>query len=217
MRKLLGTLAALAAALMMEVATATPANGLAITAGFMITSGGRWCTVSFPDPQIPNIAYTAGHCYKDGITEVSLGNIRIGRFIPEIYDPTIDLIAIRLYSNIPSEYSLMSREPLLNPWVPNEGATVCKYGATTQETCGTVLAVNDNKFTVQMPADHGDSGAPVFQRLKPGDKGVHVVGTVVSEDPNRPGVIYCTTIVSIRDYLSQTWGTGWNMDTDLQH
>ncbi|CAN7696743.1 hypothetical protein [Mycolicibacterium frederiksbergense] len=133
------------------LATATPANALAITAGFMITSGGRWCTVSFPDPQNPTIVYTAGHCYKDGITEVSLGNIKIGQFIPEIHDPATDLIAIRLYSNIPSEYSLMSREPLLNPWVPNEGATVCKYGATTQETCGIVLSVDDTKFAVQMP------------------------------------------------------------------
>jgi hypothetical protein len=195
----------------MAVATATPANALAITAGFMVTSGGRWCTVSFPDPQMPNIVYTAGHCYRDGITEVRLGNIHIGQFIPEIYDPTTDLIAIRLYSNIPSEYSLMSREPLLNPWVPHKGSTVCKYGATTQETCGTVLSVGDDKFAVQMPADHGDSGAPIYERLKPGSKGVHVVGTVISEDPQRPGVIHCTTIGSITNYLSQTWGTGWKM------
>lgn len=212
MRRILTALAAALMSTITALATATPANALAITAGFMITSGGRWCTVSFPDPQNPTIVYTAGHCYKDGITEVSLGNIKIGQFIPEIHDPATDLIAIRLYSNIPSEYSLMSREPLLNPWVPNEGSTVCKYGATTQETCGTVLSVDDTKFAVQMPADHGDSGAPIYERLKPGSKGVHVVGTVISEDPRRPGVIYCSTIGAINNFLSQTWGTDWDMD-----
>ncbi|RFZ63202.1 hypothetical protein DE4576_04843 [Mycobacterium marinum] len=212
MRRIHATLAAVAMVFVAALTTAPPASAFAITAGFMITSGGRWCTVSFPDPRMATIIYTAGHCYKDGITEVSLGNIQIGQFIPEIHDPTTDLIAIRLYSNIPSEYSLMSREPLLNPWVPNEGSTVCKYGATTQETCGTVLSVHDTKFAVQMPADHGDSGAPIYERLNPNSKGVHVVGTVTSEDPHRPGVIYCTTIGAIRTFLSHTWGAGWEME-----
>lgn len=212
MKRLLTALAAMVLAAVAALTTAIPANALAITAGFMITSGGRWCTVSFPDPKMPNIVYTAGHCYHDGITEVNLGNIQIGQFIPEIHDPTTDLIAIRLYSNVPSEYSLMSREPLLDPWVPNRGSTVCKYGATTQETCGIVLSVDDTKFAVQMPADHGDSGAPIYERLNANSKGVHVVGTVISEDPRRPGVIYCTTIGAIRTFLTQTWGTSWDMD-----
>lgn len=212
MKRLLTALAAMLLAAVTALTTAIPANAFAITAGFMITSGGRWCTVSFPDPKMPNIVYTAGHCYHDGITEVNLGNIQIGQFIPEIHDPTTDLIAIRLYSNIPSEYSLMSREPLLDPWVPDKGSTVCKYGATTQETCGTVLSVDDTKFAVQMPADHGDSGAPIYERLNANSKGVHVVGTVISEDPRRPGVIYCTTIGAIRTFLTQTWGTNWDMD-----
>lgn len=212
MKRLLTALAAMVLAAVAALSTAIPANALAITAGFMITSGGRWCTVSFPDPKMPNIVYTAGHCYHDGITEVNLGNIQIGQFIPEIHDPTTDLIAIRLYSNVPSEYSLMSREPLLDPWVPNRGSTVCKYGATTQETCGTVLSVDDTKFAVQMPADHGDSGAPIYERLNANSKGVHVVGTVISEDPRRTGVIYCTTIGAIRTFLTQTWGTSWDMD-----
>lgn len=212
MKRLPTALAAMVLAAVAALITAIPANALAITAGFMITSGGRWCTVSFPDPKMPNIVYTAGHCYHDGITAVNLGNIQIGQFIPEIHDPTTDLIAIRLYSNVPSEYSLMSREPLLDPWVPNRGSTVCKYGATTQETCGTVLSVDDTKFAVQMPADHGDSGAPIYERLHANSKGVHVVGTVISEDPRRPGVIYCTTIGAIRTFLTQTWGTSWDMD-----
>lgn len=212
MRRLLTALAALTMAAITALGAAAPASALAITAGFMITSGGRWCTVSFPDPKMPNIVYTAGHCYQDGITEVSLGNIQIGQFIPQIHDPVTDLIAIRLYSNIPSEYSLMSREPLLDPWVPNEGSKVCKYGATTQETCGTVLSVDDKKFAVQMPADHGDSGAPIYERLDPDSKGVHVVGTVISEDPRRPGVIYCSTIGAINLFLTKTWGTDWDMD-----
>jgi hypothetical protein len=211
MRRLRTALLAIVSMAALALATAAPATAFAITAGFMITSAGRWCTVSFPDPKMPNVVYTAGHCYTDGITEVSLGNIQIGQFIPQIHDPTTDLIAIRLYSNIPSEYSLMSREPLLDPWVPNKGSTVCKYGATTQETCGTVLSVDDTRFTVQMPADHGDSGAPIYERLTPNSKGVHVIGTVIAEDPRRPGVIYCSTIVAIRDFLSHTWGTGWDM------
>ena len=53
MRRILTALAAALMATITALATATPANALAITAGFMITSGGRWCTVSFPDPQNP--------------------------------------------------------------------------------------------------------------------------------------------------------------------
>lgn len=67
-------------------------------------------------------------------------------------------------------------------------------------------------FENRQPADHGDSGAPIYERLKPGSKGVHVVGTVISEDPRRPGVIYCSTIGAINNFLSQTWGTDWDMD-----
>lgn len=196
------------------LATAAPANAMAITAGYMITSGGRWCTVSLPDPMTPNIVYTASHCYRDGITEVSLGDIKIGEFIPEIRNTELDVIAIRLHSGMPSEYSLMSREPLLNPWVPNEGNEVCKYGATTQETCGTILSVSRdrNSFTVEMTADHGDSGAPIYGRLEPGADGVHIVGTVISEDPSTPGVITCTNISAINNFLSNTWGSSWDMD-----
>jgi hypothetical protein len=214
-RPLLTTLTALVVAAVTAVATAVPATAIAITAGFMITSGGRWCTVSFPDPVHPAIVYTAGHCYQDSVREVNLGRIQIGQFIPEIYSPNIDLIAIRLYANMPSEYTLMSREPLLNPWVPHEGATVCKYGATTQESCGKVLSVNADKsrFTVKIKADHGDSGAPVYEPDDPNDHdGVHPVGVIVSEQSDDPTVINCSSMVAIEAFLEETWGSSWKMD-----
>lgn len=211
-RRILTLLTALATAVITAVVLATPAQAFAITAGFMITSGGRWCTVSFPDPKMPNIVYTAGHCFQDGITDVSLGNIRIGEFLPQIHDSDLDIIAIRLNDRVASDYSLMSREPLLSPWVPHKGATVCKYGATTQETCGKVLSVDGERFAVDMPAQHGDSGAPIYeQNLDDETKGVHMVGTLISSNRENPNIIYCTQITALEAFLGRTWGGDWNM------
>jgi hypothetical protein len=85
------------------------------------------------------------------------------------------------------------------------GATICKYGTTTQETCGVVREVDDDRFSVAMTADHGDSGAPIYQRLdtQP-ERGVHLVGTVIAEAENHPGVIICTSMTSITNFLSKT-------------
>lgn len=212
MRKV--SIALLGAILALGVALAAPAGAAAITvsAGFALTTAdGGWCTVSFPDPQTPNIVYTAGHCYRGGDKNVSLGSLGLGKFIPEIRNPKVDLIAIRLNSDIPSEYSLMSGDPLLSPWIPHKGNKVCKWGATTLETCGEVLSVEEDSFTVRMPADHGDSGAPIYTRLSETSEGVHILGTVISSDKKRPGVIHCTRITSINSYLSKVWGPDWKM------
>lgn len=204
-------LAALIAAL--TVSAPAEAAAMSITAGFMVESDHTYCTVSFPDPQTPHIVYTAGHCYKPGTsTAVYLGNYRIGNYIPQISNPDLDLIAIRLRDDVPSSDILLNGEPILNSWVPVVGATVCKYGATTQETCGTILSVTGSRFAVRMTADHGDSGAPIYERLgTTQESGVHLLGTVISESSTQPGVIFCTAMPAISNFLSHTWGPTWEL------
>lgn len=215
MRRLLTTTltaAALAASALFTGVAPANAAAMQVTAGFMIEGATSFCTVSFTDPRTPTLAYTASHCYKPGTsTAVHLGNQRLGDFIPEISNRDLDLIAIRLNSGIRGSKVLQSGEPLLSTWVPKPGTTVCKYGATTQETCGTVLASEDDRFTVRMAADHGDSGAPIYQRLDTKEEhGVHLVGTVIAESKEDPDVIICTPMTSIQAFLGNTFGS-WRM------
>ena len=137
-----------------------------ITGGSLIRfSDGSSCSVSFVDPVHPRVIYTAAHCY-DGSTAVMAGRYRIGHFRPDwVYNKKLDLVAIQLYSDVPSVATQCRTEGCYRfgePRMPKIGDYVCKWGAKTQETCGTVLNVWEHDFAIQMPVKHGDSGAPML-------------------------------------------------------
>ncbi len=77
-----------------------------------------------------------------------------------------------------------------------------------------MVSVDDTKFAVQMPADHGDSGGRPSTKDSSQAARVSMWWALSSlKTPRRPGVIYCSTIGAINNFLSQTWGgTDWDMD-----
>lgn len=196
------------------LATAAPAAAaLPVDAGFMIEGVEGSCTVSFVDPQTPYLAYTAEHCHPHGTaTAVRMGPIQIGNYIPQIANEKLDIIAIRLNSAVHGNTVLKTGEPILGAHAPALGAHVCKYGARTEQTCGTVQSVNADSFDVAMTADHGDSGGPVYEREDPRrGRGVYLVGTVVGAHVNHRGTIMCTSITAITAFLSTTFGPSWHL------
>lgn len=199
--------AALSAA---PVAAAGPPT---ITGGSLIRfSDGSSCSVSFVDPVHPRVIYTAAHCY-DGSTAVMAGRYRIGHFRPDwVYNKKLDLVAIQLYSDVPSVATQCRTEGCYRfgePRMPKIGDYVCKWGAKTQETCGTVLNVWEHDFAIQMPVKHGDSGAPIYQIDS--DGGAHLLGIVDSVGLRDSTIAYGTIITRITDLLESTWGPNWRM------
>lgn len=198
------------------LATAAPATAatLPVDAGFKIGGAEGSCTVSFVDPQTPYLAYTAEHCHPHGTpTAVTIGRTQIGNYIPQISNEKLDIIAIRLNSGAHGNTVLRTGEPILGSRAPVMGAHVCKYGARTGQTCGTVKSVNGDSLDVTMVADHGDSGGPVYEREERLGRGVYLVGTVIAAHSNRPGVIMCTSITSITAFLSKTFGPSWQLSS----
>lgn len=209
------TLVAVALALTVMLATAAPATAAAlpVDAGFKIRSAEGSCTISFVDPQTPYLAYTAEHCHPHGTpTAVNMGPIQIGNYIPQISNEKLDIIAIRLNSGAHGNTVLKTGEPILGSRAPVIGAHVCKYGARTEQTCGTVQSVDLDNFDATMIADHGDSGGPVYEREDPRrGRGVYLVGTVIAAHSNRPGTIMCTSITAITAFLGKTFGPSWQL------
>ena|ERR1700744_625500 len=200
------TIAATVAAIVIiapDVVTAIP-----IAAGLMIQGAGSSCTVSFPDPVVPYVVYTAAHCYTPGgSTVVHADDYRIGDYAPLTSNSIVDLIAIRLRSSVSSPQVLATGEPLLASRVANIGATVCKY-AHRHESCGTVLEANSERFKVEMAAEYGDSGAPVYERdPASAEDGVHLVGILVTETQPHSGVITCSAMSLINSFLRRIDGT----------
>jgi hypothetical protein len=197
------------------LATAAPATAAAlpVDAGFMIRSAEGSCTISFVDPQTPYLAYTAQHCHPKGTpTAVNMGPIQIGNYIPQISNEKLDIIAIRLNSGVHGNTVLKTGEPILGSRTPVPGAHVCKYGARTEQTCGTVQSVNGDSFDVAMTADHGDSGGPVYEREDPRrGRGIYLVGTVIAAHATHRGIIMCTSITAITAFLSKTFGPSWQL------
>ncbi len=62
------------------------------------------------------------------------------------------------------------------------GTEVCKYGARSEETCGTVAVAGKYTVTVQLRAVHGDSGAPLYRKNRDGT--VDLIGIASSVDAN---------------------------------
>lgn len=198
------------------LASAPPAAAnIPVGAGTTIDSGNlqrSMCTVGFPDPLNEHIVYTASHCYN-GHREVRYGAQRVGIFRPDlVYSEKLDLVAIQLYRGVPSLSSLCipgSCHSITGPRMPQVGDEVCKYGATTGETCGQITAVWDREFAMNVWCEHGDSGGPVY--AYDSDGSVRLVGMATSIKKGQPWISYGTSIKSISELLRDTWGPDWTM------
>lgn len=182
---------------------------MTVMAGFMVESADGWCTVAFADPYNPAIAYTAAHCYKPGTNpDIRIASAPIGRYNPNLYNPDLDIVGINLYRGVPSSSTTtMLGEKIIGGADVHIGDTVCKYGATTQETCGPVYGKDGHYYKVAMKALPGDSGSPIYRRSSLG--GVFLVGILQAANKNDPNAIYFTPIRLIEDYLSTAYQTPW--------
>lgn len=133
------------------------------------------CTLAYVDVS-QHMAFSAGHCRGEGaVTDRDnnvIGHLRSFRDnTPNgstvATDQSIDdyeAIAladgVRMSDVLPGGRQLTVRPGL----VAQPGQTVCHFGITTGETCGTINSVNNGWFTMTggVASQKGDSGGPVY-------------------------------------------------------
>ncbi|TDZ75242.1 hypothetical protein DE4585_01604 [Mycobacteroides salmoniphilum] len=208
---------ALGAAALTTIATAPPAlaDGPLVFPGMEIIQGTQSCTLGFVDPDV-RFGLTAGHCAMDtdgpvydaagkliGVLVIAGSNLRDGERI----DGTrylIDYEAIKFRDDVAINDILPNGIRLERGGgvLPQTGLPVCRNGVTTGEACGTVTTVNNGWFEIDgLPADHGDSGSPVYSITSPGHGAIVGIarGTTRSVDT---GVVQ-TTAISWSTVLNQ--------------
>jgi hypothetical protein len=156
---------------------AAHADPMVVSPGMEILQENRLCTLGYVDAAA-RVAYTAGHCRSGSNTIITDKNrVPIGHLTTYRDDtPSGSTVAvdqaisdyevIALDPNIPANNILPGGRPLVSsPSVAVQpGQSVCHFGVSTGETCGTVEAVNNGWFTMShgVQSHPGDSGGPVY-------------------------------------------------------
>ena len=206
----------LLAALILTAAPPAAAYLPPLTGGMRITnSDGSGCSIAFADPWDPWLIYTTAHCYETGQSPVvSVGRYRVGTYRPDlVYDTNLDLVAIQLYEGINTQYAQctgIACYPMGTIRTPAVGDYVCKFGASTLQTCGPITHVWTTEFSMKLPVSHGDSGGPVYQ-IDYSDGTIHLVGVTTGISRRDRANAYATRITSISDLLQRTWGSSWQL------
>lgn len=184
------------------VSTSMAANGqpYQCTAGF---------TVRGPDGAPAML--TAGHCDRDPVNDTVLqrtpsGDRVIGRYvrwevIPGVRDVgLVDLAgsSVPLVSQVDAMHvsRVMTADDLRR-----EQPQLCKSGARTGVSCGSITAVTDTQVSFRAWDDLGDSGAPVYARQADGT--VAAVGILFAHSDDMFGRIVHATLV---DPVMAQWG-----------
>ena len=164
-------LAASAFGLTPATAHADPAS---VYPGMEIHQADHVCTLGFVDTR-SRMAFTSGHCRGSGMVYDKDNNV-IGRMTTfRDNTPTgstvatdqliADYEAIALAEGVAASDVLPGGRPLRSGGgAPAPGQSVCHFGITTGETCGTVESVNNGWFTMTngVQTQQGDSGGPVY-------------------------------------------------------
>ncbi|MFI5720121.1 hypothetical protein [Nocardia sp. NPDC051750] len=128
-------------------------------------------------------AVTAGHCYRDGVVTDKDGN-PIGWY--EFHRPdkglTFGFGLIRLYEGIGVAATMGSFGLSSVDMKPRKGQKVCKLGATTGWSCGTITETAEKYLytTKELGSEGGDSGAVVYRQTADGHAAF--VGILVAYD-----------------------------------
>jgi hypothetical protein len=182
-RRRLSILAAAAApiASLLALSSAQATPGVVVYPGMEVRQGTNVCTLGFVDVQM-RVGYTAGHCRGTGPVGDREGNTVGAQSLFRDNTPngaTIDTnhqIAdwetISLAADVQVNNILPGGRPLvIDPSVvPAPGLPVCHFGVITQESCGTIQAVNNGWFTMAngVVSQKGDSGGPVYVQTADG-------------------------------------------------
>jgi hypothetical protein len=171
-RFLAATATAVAALLVAPVAHASP---VPVFPGMEIRQGTNLCTLGYVEPTL-RIAVTAGHCRANANVTDRDGNV-IGALAMfrdntpngttvSTNDTINDYEGITLASDVvPNNVLPGGRSLVSDPGMTiHQGQSVCHFGISSGETCGTVEAVNNGWFTMShgVLSQKGDSGGPVY-------------------------------------------------------
>lgn len=201
---------------------AAHADPVTVYPGMEILQENRLCTLGYVDAG-QRLAYTAGHCRSGSATIVTDKNRNaIGHLVtfrddtPSGSTVAVDQVisdyeAIVLDANIAANNILPGGRPLVSS--PNvvvaPGQSVCHFGVSTGETCGTVEAVNNGWFTMShgVQSHPGDSGGPVYL-APPGGPG-QIVGIFNSVWGDLPAAVsWRTTSEQVHQDLAGRVGDG---------
>ncbi len=129
------------------------------------------CTIGFVDTT-RRIAYTAAHCVGPNGRIYDEANRYLGTVPTRLIlqeDPgkrikdSASLAPIILTDNAIASDTLPTGERLTGvDHTVTLGTAVCKTGATTGHTCGTVMDLYPATYLSTATADHGDSGGPLY-------------------------------------------------------
>lgn len=120
------------------------------------------CTIGGLDPA-RRIAYTAGHCFREGNVVTNEDGTIIGNGSAT---GSGDRGIITLKQGVHVGDNKFTHGNVIHQWKPNLNATLCFYGSATKKvSCGRVTGVGDNGEILSQAnvgSQHGDSGGPVW-------------------------------------------------------
>jgi hypothetical protein len=187
------------------------ASPVPVFPGMEIRQGTNVCTLGYVEPTL-RIAVTAGHCRASGnVTDRDgnpIGSLAMFRdntpngSTVSTNDTINDYEGITLGTDVVPNNVLPGGRPLVSdPGMTNhQGQSVCHFGISTGETCGTVEAVNNGWFTMShgVLSQKGDSGGPVY--VQADDGRAVLVGVFNSTWGDFPAAV---TWNSIRQQISE--------------
>ncbi|MFI1463469.1 chymotrypsin family serine protease [Nocardia carnea] len=137
-------------------------------------------------------AVTAGHCYRNGVVTDKNSN-PIGWY--EFHRPdeglTFGFALIRLYDGVGVAASMGSFGLSSVDLKPQMNQQVCKLGATTGWSCGTITEITDRYLytTNTLGAEGGDSGAVVYRQTSDGHAAFVGLLVAFDEDAGHSAVV----------------------------
>lgn len=178
------------------------------TPGMKLEDDDSTCTAGFAaeGPDGSFYLLTAGHCDDGGSVQwTDAGANPLGHVAATDYDGyERDAAIIRLepgagrpVGSVDGRYPV--RDVLSRSQI-HPGLPLCKVGATTGETCGLVIAVDDTTVEASVFSLEGDSGSPAF--VKNPDGTVSAVGLLVGSPVDDDYTTYFTMV----DPLLAEWG-----------
>ena len=176
-RIIVRVLTALSAAVAALAVQSSPAHAspVPVYPGMEIRQDTNLCTLGFVEPTL-RIAVTAGHCRGSGTVTDKENNV-VGSMamyrdsIPDgttvsTNDSIFDYEGIQLTGDVTISNVLPGGRGLVSDpgLIISPGQSVCHFGVTTGESCGTVEAVYNGWFTMGhgIVSQKGDSGGPVY-------------------------------------------------------
>ncbi|MGB9306767.1 MAG: S1 family peptidase [Mycobacterium sp.] len=173
-----------AAAFMATTGFASPALAAAPPAPGIQVKDQAWkCTAGFAAQGDDGSYYlfTSGHCnHPEGSPWTYAQGVPLGRITAsEEQADRLDVAIIRLDPGVGVPASDVSGMPVRDVLDVNQiqvGTPLCKLGAITGETCGTVTSTDGELLVASVPAKPGDSGSAGY--VKNADGTVSAVGVL---------------------------------------